>query len=400
MRILDISPLFPYPLFDGGRKGIYYPLRSLVRRGHAIHLACLMEKEDPASVRRLEEIFTVTAVVSPRTPTPMGALTSVPRRTPYQVSRFHNAELLQKARGLLHSARFDILQVEGMQAAWYALLLGPEFNIPTVMRHHDVLSLNMARAAEHAGDPFRRLWLRYDVRRVRAYERSSSAGIGSNLMISEIERDLVLRAQPGARCDVVPAGVDLDEFTPLQVAEDPRSVLWLGALHWAPNRNSFWWFYNDIVPEIVKRHPDVRIRVAGTGAPPDILAVRHPNVEILGFVPEVRQLMALSQVCVVPLKVGSGVRIKLLEMFAMRRAVVSTAVGAEGLGVKDGEQALIADSPGSFADRVALLLDDSALRERLGRCAREHVERHFSWDMIAEKYEAVYRSLLEGLNSN
>jgi glycosyltransferase involved in cell wall biosynthesis len=394
MRILDITPRFPYPLTDGGRRGIYYPLRALARRGHTVHIASLVESVDPASVRELQKIFGVDLVVNARRPTAEGALASLAGRTPYQISRFHNKQLLRRAEDILSSTAFDILHVEGIHAAWYAHLLGPGFHVPTVMRLHDMLSLSMARSIEHAGDPFMKLWLRFDSRRVRSYERYSFPRVGCILTVSEAERDLVLRVSPDARCVCAPAGVDLEEFTPLECAEDPGSVLWLGALHWAPNKHSFWWFYNDIVPQLVRRHPDVRIKVAGTGAPPEILSLRHPNVEVFGFVPDVRQIMARSQVCVVPLKVGSGVRVKLLEMFAMRKAVVSTTVGAEGLGVEDGQQALIADSSSGFTDRIALLLEDAPLRERLGRSAREHVERHFSWDMIAGMYEVVYRSLL------
>jgi len=393
MRILDISPRFPYPLIDGGRRGIYYPLRALVRRGHTVHLASLTGEEDPASVNEVSKVFAVDVVVSQKKPSMCGAFISLRRSTPYQVSRFHNQELLDRARSLLHSLSYDIIQVEGIHAAYYARLLGPEHDIPTVMRLHDMLSLNLARSIEYTANPLMKLWLRYDGRRLQEYEKASYERIGSNLVISDVERDLVLAVAPNARCDVIPAGVDLDEFEPGQAREDFRSILWLGSLHWAANRKSFWWFYREIVPLIIKGYPDAKIRVAGTGTPPEVFAVRHPNVEILGFVQDVRGLMACSQVCVVPLQVGSGVRIKLLEMFAMRRAVVSTTVGAEGLCVTDGEQALIADSPEAFAESVGRLIEDATLRERLGRKARQHVEQHYTWDKIAGKIEEVYRSL-------
>jgi glycosyltransferase involved in cell wall biosynthesis len=400
LRILDIIPRFPYPPVDGGSKAVYYSLRSLARRGHSIHLACLADEVDAASVRELEKVFTVDVVANSGKPTAMGALRSIVRRTPYQLSRFHNAKLLGKARSILRSSSFDILQVEGLHAAYYALLLGVEYNLPTVLRVQDLMSVKLMRDIEHSGDLLMKLWLRFDMRRLSAYEKSACARVSCNLMISEVERDLVQREVPDARCDYVPTGVDLDEFVPVPEAEELRSILWLGALYWAPNRDSFWWFYSEIVPEIVRREPDVRIRVAGIGAPPEILAVRHPNVEVLGYVPDVRELMARSQVCVVPLQVGSGVRVKLLEMFAMRKAVVSTTVGAEGLRVVHGAQALIADSAATFADSVCLLLNDAVLRERLGRKAREHVERYFSWEKIAGEFEAVYRSLLDAAAKN
>ena len=128
--------------------------------------------------------------------------------------------------------------------------------------------------------------------------------------------------------------------------------------------------------------------------PEGIQSLRHPNVEVLGLVADIRQAMARAQVCVVPLRIGSGVRIKLLEMFAMGRAVVSTSVGAEGLGVTHDEHLLIADTPEQFAKEVVGLLRDNARRARLGAEARAHVTRQYSWERVADLFEAVYRSLV------
>ena len=329
MRILDISPSLPYPLTDGGRRAVFYSLRSLVKRGHSVHMICLADVQNLASVLELEKFFTVDVIPNSSRPSAFGALASVTSRAPYQVSRFHNPAALARARRLLESSKFDVLQAEGIHAAYYADVLGHQFQIPTVLRFQDLMSVKMRRDLENADNMVMKWWLMFDLRRLYAYEKSSCTHVSCNLMISEIERDLMVDAVPNARFEYVPTGVDLDEFVMKPRIEDPLSVLWLGALFWPPNRDSFWWFYNEIVPHIVKKHPSVKIKVAGSGTPPDILALRHPNVEVLGFVQDIRELISRSQVCVVPLRVGSGVRVKLLEMFALGRAVVSTTVGAE-----------------------------------------------------------------------
>jgi glycosyltransferase involved in cell wall biosynthesis len=162
-----------------------------------------------------------------------------------------------------------------------------------------------------------------------------------------------------------------------------------------PNQDSFWWFFRSIVPEIVRRDPRVRITVVGSHPPRKIANLRHPNVEVLGYVEDLRSVMRRSQVCVVPLRVGSGIRIKLLEMFAERRAVVSTSIGCEGLGVVDGGELLIADDPVGFAAAVVRLLDDDQLRIEIGDRARKHVELRYGWEQIAAQYEEAYRSVIE-----
>jgi polysaccharide biosynthesis protein PslH len=214
-----------------------------------------------------------------------------------------------------------------------------------------------------------------------------------NLTVSDHDAEVLRRHAPGVRCRTVPAGVELSKFTGERSPEEPRSVLWMGSLGWLPNQDSFWWFYRSIVPGIVRRDPRVRITVVGSNPPGEITALRHPNVEVLGFVEDLAQVMRRSQVCVVPLRVGSGIRIKLLEMFAERRAVVSTTIGCEGLGVQNGRHLLIADDPGGFAEAVVRLLDDAPLRAELGDRARSHVENLFDWEKIAAQYEDAYRSV-------
>jgi glycosyltransferase involved in cell wall biosynthesis len=169
----------------------------------------------------------------------------------------------------------------------------------------------------------------------------------------------------------------------------------MGSLAWAPNRDSFWWFYRSIVPHLVRLLPGVRIKIVGSGAASDILALRHPNVEVVGFVDDVRRALQTAQVCVVPLRAGSGIRIKMLEMFAMKKAVVSTTVGCEGLGVKDGTHLLVGDTPEEFARHVVTLLANPELRTLLGDNGRAHVLRRYGWDTIVGQYEAAYRHAME-----
>ena len=396
MNILVISPQLPFPPITGGKKGIYCLLREIAGRGHRIHVSCLLEEDELPFVPELEKSFTVDAVVRPRAPSVVGALASMVSRIPYQVSRFHDEKLLERCRQRLHSEPFDIIQLEGIHAAYYGLALGSDFDVPIVMRVHDVLSLGMSRRLQYTRNPIMKLWLSFDRRRVRAHEKVAFSGVACNLTVSEFEQHHVMGIAPDACSIVAPAGVDLDEFVPRIVKEDPHSVLWIGAMNHAPNIDSFWWFYHDIVPLIVRSHKNVRIRVVGTAMPTSIRSLSDPNVEILGFVPDVREVLARSEVCVVPLRMGSGVRLKILEMFAMERAVVSTTVGAEGLRAEDGRHLLIADSPKDFADSVLRLLRDSRLRRYLGESARNHASAHFGWDKVADQFEAVYNKLING----
>ena len=153
------------------------------------------------------------------------------------------------------------------------------------------------------------------------------------------------------------------------------------------------------MPHLVRRVPDVKIHIVGSKPPKEILNVRHPNVQIHGFVPDISEALRRAAVCVVPLQVGSGIRVKLLEMFAMRKAVVSTSIGAEGLHIENGKQLLLADTPESFAEAVARLLGNAQLRKTLAENARRHVQDSYTWEKMGPLYEEAYRRAIHFHNA-
>ena len=394
MRIMIVSPQLPFPLIDGAKKGVFYPIKYLAARGHSIHLACLAELGDPAAVKEMERYCTIDVVANSKTPTVKGALRSLFSSTPYDLSRFHNRQLLATIMRKLEAERFDVLQVEGIHAAFYGLEVKKVHDIPLVMRVHNVQSVNLQRSVGQFRNPLINAYLSYETGKVRRYETRESIKFDNNLTVSAHDATLVLAQNPSTRCTVVPAGVDINEFSVVGGPQDRDSVLWMGALQWIPNQDSAWWFIQDIVPRIVAKIPTVSARIAGSKPPKKILDVRHPNIQVLGFVDDIQATMRQAQVCVVPLRVGSGIRLKLLEMFALQKPVVSTSIGCEGLNVKNEEHLLIADDAESFAGAVARLLSDPSLRERLGRNAMNHAREHFSWEVIAGQYEAAYQAVL------
>jgi glycosyltransferase involved in cell wall biosynthesis len=395
MKILIICPLVPYPLVDGASKSVYYPIKVLAERGHEVHLACLTEKIKPESVRALERYCVVDVVESPKKPTVVGALRSLLSSTPYDMHRFHNRELLDRIRKKVTDSHFDVLQAEGIHSAHYALEVRKDHDIPLLLRVNTIQHMNLLRSVGTYANPLINLYLMVEGRKVRRYEVLEGRKFDLNLVISDHDGEVLRRLDPGIACMTIPAGVDLNEFNPGTTDPDPNTVLWMGALSWPPNRDSFWWFYNQIVPHLVRRVPDVKIHIVGSSPPEDILALRHPHVQVHGFVPDISEALRRAAVCVVPLQVGSGIRVKLLEMFAMKKAVVCTSIGAEGLHLENGKQLLLADSPDAFAEAVARLLADSQLRTMLSGNAYRHVQDSYTWEKMGPLYEDAYRRVIQ-----
>lgn len=383
----------PYPLTDGGRKGVFYPLKLLAQRGHSIFLTCFVKEEDRVSQNILKDFCTLTTTFKSTHPTAIGGLRSLVQKLPYLVTRFHDQRHLEKMLDIIR-AGVDLVQIEGIHAAYYGMEIKKRFSVPIVLRHHNLASSNLRTYLRWHPNVLMRGFLRLEFLKLLQYERSVSSLLDRFLMVSPEDEKALLSLAQNTPTVVIPEGVDADYFVPSKSPREPDTILWLGSLQWPPNQDSFFWFYRHIFPLILREHPGAVLSVVGTNPPATILDLKHPNLKVLGFVEDIRPEVHKASVCVVPLRAGSGIRIKLLEMFAMGKAVVSTSLGCEGLGVEHGVHLRVADEPQSFAHAVVGLLKNAEECGRLGKAALNHVKRRFTWEAIVDQYEQVYGELL------
>jgi glycosyltransferase involved in cell wall biosynthesis len=194
--------------------------------------------------------------------------------------------------------------------------------------------------------------------------------------------------------EIIPNGVDVTHYQPDFASEVPAHLIYIGSMDWYPNEDAVAFFADEVLPRIQETVPDVAFSIVGGNPSARVqkLAERE-RVVVTGRVPEIKPYFAEATVFVVPLRIGSGTRLKILEALAMGKAIVSTTVGAEGLDLRDGEEILIADEPTAFADAVIRLLTDSELRRRVGENGRARVERDYDWRSIGKKLYTLYESL-------
>jgi glycosyltransferase involved in cell wall biosynthesis len=255
---------------------------------------------------------------------------------------------------------------------------------------HNVESQIWKRHYETTANPVKRAIFRKQWEMTRRWECACAASVDGQVAVSEDDCRF-FREQLGMKnvLGAVPTGVDVNYFAPSPKTKKPRSLVFLGAMDWMPNVDAVLWFAKEILPAVRQRFPDTGLTIVGRNPAALVraLAETHLGVRVTGTVDDVRPYLAEAEVMIVPLRVGGGTRIKIYEGMATRVPVVSTTIGAEGLGVKHGEHILLADSNADFARCVCELFENAELRERIGGNGLEMVRRFRSWEATATVFE-------------
>jgi polysaccharide biosynthesis protein PslH len=434
VNILILSPYPPYPPHGGGTMRIYQLIRGLAAR-HDV--TCLTFAPDEAAERALEPLRSVGRVLTVRGPRPRGTLrrawTTLASPLPDMALRNASRAYTNALRQLLSAERFDIVQAESIEMAGYLQVVGrrsraageyrsatcderpatllDQFNAEYVLQKRAALTSlrgivlqsaicnlqSMMRGLAGGGYSLVQ-WLK-----LAHYERRVMRAADAVASVSEEDRRTLLRLQPAARIGVVPNGVDTAHFSRVALVGERAGPLSLGAntlvfsgtLDFRPNIDAVAWFAREALPRIRAQRPDARLLVVGKRPAPALRALAEQGaLTLTGEVPDARPYIAGAAVYVVPMRIGGGVRLKLLEALSLEAPVVSTSMGAEGVaGLRGGEHCLLADDPAAFAEATLRLLDHPMLGRRLGAAGRELARERYDWAAIVPRLEALYTEL-------
>ncbi len=300
---------------------------------------------------------------------------------------------LEHALDELAEEPFDLVLIEHADMARFIDKL--PIGALKVLDFHNVYSLMAQRAAESTCDG-RQRQLRHEAERTIRYEHRSASACALSLTCSEVDASAVRRLLGIDRVSVVPNGVDTAFFSAADGEHCvPRTLLFTGILDYEPNVDAVVNFVRAILPLIRARVPDVTFEVAGANPTAEVLALAGDGVTVHGSVPDMRPYYERAEVVVVPLREGGGTRLKILEAGASGKAIVTTAVGVEGLDLEDGEDLIVADSPQQFAEAVVSLIENDSghgRRRQLERAARAAVLR-YDWNGIGRRFCQLIETL-------
>ncbi len=407
MRLLFLTPQSPYPPHGGGPLRALGLIAGLHQAGCEIDLLTFVEEgqPDPATTPLSEFCRQIISVSMPKRSS-AHRLRDLLAGKVDMISRFHTSAYGEALNRVLNSAQasgkpYDAIQAEGLEVAAYLprlktshphlnLIYGStnaEFELQRVMYLSDRRTLRRLPVT---------LYSLIQWRRLIHFERWICQSSDQVIATSQPDADAFARLAPEARISVVPNGIDVNEYMQpsAQLELGSAALLFTGTMDYRPNVDAALWFADQILVRVRAAVPEARLFIVGRSPHPRLDVLRQrPDIELTGYVQDIRPFLNGCAVYIVPLRMGAGTRLKLLQAMAASRAIVSTTMGAQGLDVTSGREMILADDAATFAQSVITLLRDPARRDALGRAAQTLVCERYDWSVLIPRMVAVYREM-------
>lgn len=399
-RLLFLSQTLPYPADGGVNIRTHHVLRLLAGAFDVTALCFYRRRERPTaaavaeSVAALNRICRVEAFPIPQEHNSVrfirDHLVGAVRRRAYTLQAYESRSYARRLREVLAETHFDLVHLDSIDLAGY---LPRVPDVPVVCVHHNVESQLLRRRAAREQASWRRRYVALQADLTERLERTVCPHVALNVAVSPEDAKELRRLVPPASIATVPNGVDTTAFAP--AATRGEGLVCVGGINGFANRDGLDYLCDTILPHLRALGVHTPIRWVGRAEPTDQRRYRQTyDVELTGYVDDVRPYVHRARCFVVPLRVGGGTRVKILDAWAMGMPVVSTSLGCEGLATVRGKNILIADTPGAFAEAVHAVLSDDVLAARLGANARHTAVTTYSWTGVGERMISMYRELI------
>ncbi len=399
MRIAFVVPYVPNLI----RARPYNIIRALLHRGHAVTVFTQYTGEDERQdADRLASLGAqVRAWRAPRWRPMWNALAALPSGMSLQAAYSWLPSLADDLAAAAAANQFDVVHVEHLRGARYALQLkAAGCPVPVIWDSVDCISYLFAQAAKNSSNPRWRLLTGLDLERTRRFEALVRDRVDRTLITSAIDRQALLALPATSRAsslapivEVVPNGVDLAYFTPGIETRDPSALVFSGKMSYHANITAALHLLSSIMPQVWYKRPDTHLWIVGKDPDPALYKAAAPypeRVTITGSVPDIRSYVQHAAVSVAPIVYGAGNQNKILEAMACATPVVAARRATAAFSAIEGEQLLIFDDAAQAAEQIVHLLSNPELARRIGQAGREYVEAHHEWDAIAARIEGIY----------
>jgi glycosyltransferase involved in cell wall biosynthesis len=315
-------------------------------------------------------------------------------KKPYITSVYVNRNFTRRIERVIEKGNFDVVHCDSISLGKFIFSLRNRWGVRFFLNQHNVESVIWKRYAIHERNPAKRWYYQSQYERLRKDEAKVCKAFDGIIAVSQIDKGTLEKDFNISKVKVVENGVDTEYFKPqIWETEGGNNLLFCGSMDWQPNIDAASHFFNHCYGRIKKKLPNATFTIVGRN--PSSLVRKLGNeegVSVTGTVDDVRPYLSRCSLVVVPLRIGGGSRLKILEAMSMGKAVLSTSIGAEGLEVQDGNQIMLADDPVDFSEKCIDLLVDIEKRSALGKNGRNLVVKSYGWNSLAGKLVDVWAS--------
>lgn len=416
IRLLQLSPRVCWPLDTGAKLRNYHLARVLAKHARVTLLAFGDAGDPPINFENpYEQVVTVERG-------PGYSLAKILRgafgRTPLPLLNYTTAAMKQALAQLLSEQEFDVVQMESIHLMGYLPTLRAAPDRPLVVCDwHNIESELMQRYSEREPSIFRRTYAQKTARQLRALEQQATRDFDAHVVVSRRDRERLLELGPASSISVIENGVDSAYYSDQEIEKahaawrvfqaadggngveqlpiKANRVVFVGSMDYHANIDGVVDFAREVWPAIRERHPELVFTIVGRDPAAEVRELTTiRGIEVTGTVADVRPYYREAVASIVPLKVGGGSRLKILEAMAAGVAVVSTTLGAEGLEVQDGENILIADTDAQLLEAITNVVASEEVRRRLSVNGRALVSSRYDWETLGANLFELYRQLL------
>ena len=392
MKVLQLCNKPPYPPVDGGTMAMNSITQGLLREGCEVKVLAVETDKHPADETKMpadyRESTRFEAEYVDLSIKPLEAAVAMFCGESYHVRRYRSEAFAQRLRSILEREEFDVIHMESPFLTPYVPLIRRLSKAKVVLRAHNVEHIIWKRVAESTPHGLKRWYLKHLSLTLRAYELEHINDYDGVVCITRNDAEYFKHNGCRRPVTAIPFGLEPDDAAGVSV--EPASLFHIGAMDWMPNRESIEWLLDEIWPVVHREVPQAHLYLAGRKMPERWMHASMEGVSVVGEVPDAGYFIAGKQINVVPLRSGSGIRVKIIEAMAAGKAVVTTTVGAQGIEYTDGENLLIADTPEQFASQIKRLVEDQDYCARVGEAAARLVAEQYDVKKLTDRLLRFY----------
>ena len=399
MHLLLISRCPPYPLHLGDRLILFHLARELSQRGHVLDLLAFNDRPDiPDKRSAYEDYFRHVEIIPSAGRSFLNYLWRLaypPARFPGRAEDSWSPAMWNAVQRRLEHATYDAAHLfGGIQVYGYKNVLQ---SLPSVITPYESYSLYLKRLRENAaaqqGVRLEHLRLKTLYQLARAFEGFMFRPYARTVVVSEADAQELRSINPALNVEIIPNGVDLASFSSGAKAREAATLLFTGNFEYAPNVDAALYLANVVLPQVRAQIPDAKLYLVGNAPPKELASLADEHLIVTGRVPEMRPYLARATVFVSPLRIGAGIKNKVLEALAAGCPVVATPLSVDGITVEHGRDALIADLD-ALPEAAVGVLRDADLQQRLAENGRKLIEARYTWGRVAQMYEELYQAII------